>query len=88
MSAFDWVLLILTLISQQCFPTEHKEGNSGPTVNGTYGWLGEVKWSEVKWSEVKWSEVKWSEVKWSEVKWSEGYVRIGVQYLWSNNIRN
>jgi hypothetical protein len=48
----------------------------------------EVKWSEVKWSEVKWSEVKWSEVKWSEVKWSEGHVKINVQYLWSNNIRN
>jgi len=48
MSAFEWVLLILTLISQQCFPTEHKVGKSGPTVNCTNGWLGEVKWSEVK----------------------------------------
>ena len=48
MSAFDWVQLILTLFSQQCFPTEHKVGKSGPTVNGTYVWLGEVKRSEVK----------------------------------------
>jgi hypothetical protein len=38
--------------------------------------------------EVKWSEVKWSEVKWSEMKWSEGHVKIGVQYLWNNSIRN
>jgi len=53
MSAFDWVLLILTHFSQQCFPTEQKGGKSGPTLNGTYGCLGEVKWSEVKWSEVK-----------------------------------
>ena len=50
-----------------------KGGKSGRTVKGTYGW---------------WSEVKWSEVKWSEVKWSEDDVKIGVQYLWSNNIRN
>jgi len=43
MSAFDWVLLILTHFSQQCFPTEQKGGKSGPTLNGTYGCLGEVK---------------------------------------------
>jgi hypothetical protein len=35
----------------------------------------------------KWG-VNWSEVKWSEVKWSEGHVKISVQYLCSNNIRN
>jgi len=40
-----------------------KEGKSGRTVKGIYGW-------------------------WSEVKWSEGRVKIGVHYLWSNNIRN
>ena len=22
------------------------------------------------------------------MKWSEGHIKIGVQYLWSNNIRN
>jgi len=51
---------------------------------------------------MKWSEVKCSVVKgvksgctvkgiygWcSEVKWSEGPVKIGVLYLWINNIRN
>ena len=35
-----------------------KEGKSGRTVKGIYGW------------------------------WSECHVKIGVQYLWSNNIRN
>jgi hypothetical protein len=54
-----------------------------------------VKGSEVKGSAVKGGKsgrtVKgtygwWSEVKWSEVKWSEDHVKIGVQYLWSNNI--
>ena len=42
----------------------------------------------VPWRVLMGGEVKWSEVKWSEVKWSEGHVKIGVQYLWSNNIRN
>jgi hypothetical protein len=28
------------------------------------------------------------EVSWSAVKWSEGPVKIGVLYLWINNIRN
>jgi len=63
MQAFDWMLLILNLISQQCIPTENKMGKSVRTVSGTYGW-------------------------WSELKWSEDHVKIGVQYLWSNNIRN
>ena len=56
---------------------------------------GEVKWSEVKWSEAKGSAVKgvnrgvsWSVLMGGEVKWSEGHVKIGAQYLWSNNIRN
>jgi len=56
-----------------------------------------VKWSEVKFSAVKGVKLGftvkgiygwWSEVKWSEVKWSEGSVKIGVLYLWINNIRN
>ena len=61
-----------------------------------------MKWSEVKWRVVQRSEVKWRVVKrrgikrgvpWrvrmgSEVNWSEGHVKIGVQYLRSNNIRN
>jgi hypothetical protein len=66
------------------------EGNgSGLKIN----W----KWSEVKWSEVKWSEVKGGKSgrtvkgiygRWSEAKWSEGHVKIGVHYLWNNNISN
>jgi hypothetical protein len=56
-----------------------------------------MKWSEMKFSVVKGGKsgrnvkiiYSWrSEVKWSEVKWSEGSVKIGVQYLWSNNTRN
>jgi len=56
-----------------------------------------MKWSGVKGSAVKGCKSErtlkgnyewWSEVKWSEVKWSEDHVKIGGQYLWSNNIRN
>jgi hypothetical protein len=37
---------------------------------------------------VYWSEVYCSEGYLRVVKWSEGPVKIGVLYLWSNNIRN
>jgi len=77
--------------------SEVKGVKSGCTVKGIYGWWSEVKWSEVKCGEVKGVKpgctVKgiygwWSEVSWSAVKWSEGPVKIGVLYLWINNIRN
>jgi hypothetical protein len=46
----------------------------------------------VKWSEVKGSAVKGGKsgrtVKGTYGWWSEGQVKIGVQYLWSNNIIN
>ena len=52
-----------------------------------------MKWSEVKCSAVKGLNlsVPWRVFmvgKWCEVKWTEGPVKIGVIYLWSNNIRN
>jgi hypothetical protein len=55
------------------------------------------KWSKAKWSEVKWRVVQWRGVNrgvtWrvlmgGKMKWSDGHVKIGVQYLKSNNIRN
>jgi hypothetical protein len=50
--------------------------------------------SVVKWNEVKSSAVKGGKsgrtvkgIYGGKVKWSDGYVKIGVQYLWSNSIR-
>jgi hypothetical protein len=37
-----------------------------------------------KWGRTVKSTYGW----WSEVKWSEGHLKIGVQYLWRNNIKN
>jgi hypothetical protein len=65
-------------------------------------WVVNYLKSAVNWSEVKCSAVKgvksgcfldgiygsWSEVRWDAVKWSEGPVKIGVLYLWINNIIN
>jgi hypothetical protein len=48
-SAFDWVLLILTLISQQWNPTERQGGKSACTMRSTLGLRSEVKWSKMKW---------------------------------------
>jgi hypothetical protein len=48
--------------------------------------------SEVKWSVVQGKGVDrgvpWRVFMVGEVMWSEGPVKIGVLYLWSNNIRN
>jgi len=59
-----------------------KEGKSGRTVKGIYGWWSEVKGSAVK--EGKSGRTVKDIYGW----WSEGHVKIGVHYLWSNNIRN
>jgi hypothetical protein len=37
---------------------------------------------------LQWRVLMDGEVKWSEVNWSEDHVKIGVQYLLSDNIRN
>jgi hypothetical protein len=50
-----------------------------------------MKWSEVRWRLVQWRGVKesvpWRVFTGGEVKWKEGHVKVGVQYLWRNNIR-
>jgi hypothetical protein len=49
--------------------------------------INEVKWSVVQWRGVN-QGVPWKVFMGGVVKRSEDHVKIGVQYLWSNNIRN